>query len=191
MRRLAQELDTGPASLYVYFRNTAELHAAVLDELLGEVDLGPATAEGTWRSRLVDILTSYIQVLDAHPALSRSAVIARPRGEHYLDLVEALLAVLADGGIEGERAAWAVDVLLRFATATAAEDGGRRQAPEAQEEWAAVARALRSAEPERYPHLMAAGDDLVSGAPRARLAWMFHVLLNGILTAPAPDTLQA
>lgn len=42
MRRLAQELDTGPASQYVYFRNTAELHAAVLDELLGEVDLSPA-----------------------------------------------------------------------------------------------------------------------------------------------------
>ena len=35
MRRLAQELDTGAASLYVYVRNTAELHAAVLDELLG------------------------------------------------------------------------------------------------------------------------------------------------------------
>ena len=37
MRRLAQELDTGPASLYVYVANTAELHAAVLDELLGDL----------------------------------------------------------------------------------------------------------------------------------------------------------
>jgi len=35
MRRLAAALDTGPSSLYVYVRNTAELHAAVLDELLG------------------------------------------------------------------------------------------------------------------------------------------------------------
>ena len=34
MRRLAKELDTGPASLYVYFRNTAVLHGAVLDDLL-------------------------------------------------------------------------------------------------------------------------------------------------------------
>ncbi|MFK4274211.1 TetR/AcrR family transcriptional regulator, partial [Streptomyces milbemycinicus] len=34
MRRLAQELDTGPSSLYVYVANTAELHAAVLDSLL-------------------------------------------------------------------------------------------------------------------------------------------------------------
>ncbi|MEV8510654.1 hypothetical protein AB0368_38300 [Actinoplanes sp. NPDC051475] len=28
MRRLAEELDTGPASLYVYVRNMAELHGA-------------------------------------------------------------------------------------------------------------------------------------------------------------------
>ncbi|WP_323136054.1 TetR/AcrR family transcriptional regulator [Streptomyces sp. NBC_01481] len=51
MRRLAQELDTGPASLYVYVRNTAELHAAVLDELLGSVDMTPVSADGDWRDR--------------------------------------------------------------------------------------------------------------------------------------------
>ena len=39
MRRLAAELDTGPASLYVYLRNVAELHGAILDELLA--GLGP------------------------------------------------------------------------------------------------------------------------------------------------------
>ena len=42
MRRLAEELDTGPASLYVYVRNAAELHAAILDELLGTV--GPVSS---------------------------------------------------------------------------------------------------------------------------------------------------
>src|SRR5260370_42089116 len=61
MRRLAQELDTGPASLYVYVSNTAELHAAVLDELLGTVASPPA--EGDWRERLETVLTSYSDVL--------------------------------------------------------------------------------------------------------------------------------
>ena len=50
MRRLAQELDTGPASLYVYLRNTAELHAAMLEELLGRVDLTPVAARATGRN---------------------------------------------------------------------------------------------------------------------------------------------
>ena len=67
MRRLAQELDTGPASLYVYVSNTAELHAAILDERLGSVDLTPVTARGDWRERLETVLTSYTAVLFAHP----------------------------------------------------------------------------------------------------------------------------
>ena len=46
MRRLAQELDTGPASLYVYVADTAELHAAILETLLGEVDLEPVVEPG-------------------------------------------------------------------------------------------------------------------------------------------------
>src|SRR5580704_13814187 len=58
MRRLAAELDTGPASLYVYVRNTAELHAAVLDELLGLVGLSPEQEESQWSGSVVDVLWS-------------------------------------------------------------------------------------------------------------------------------------
>ncbi|MFD5703189.1 TetR/AcrR family transcriptional regulator [Streptomyces lasiicapitis] len=190
MRRLAQELDTGPASLYVYFRNTAELHAAVLDELLGEVDLGAtAAAAGPpgWRDRLARILSSYIEVLYEHPSLARSALVTRPRGERYLDLVEALLTVLAEGGMEGERAGWAVDLLLQYATATAAEHGTRGQADDTQEEWDALTETLRGARQDRHPRIAAAADQLVSGSPEARRTWALDVLLNGILTAPAPD----
>src|SRR6267154_655953 len=81
MRRLAQELDTGPASLYVYVRNTAELHAAMLEQ---------------------------------------SVLVTRPSGPAYLSLAEGILALLAAGGVPPARAAWAVDLLLHFATSTAA-----------------------------------------------------------------------
>src|ERR1700729_415650 len=63
MRRLAQELDTGAASLYVYVRNTAELHAAMLEELLGRVDLTPVAAPGDWHERLIQVLFSYTSIL--------------------------------------------------------------------------------------------------------------------------------
>src|ERR1700744_4169107 len=110
VRRLAQELDTGPASLYVYFRNTAELHAAILDELLGTIPAPPAG--GDWRDRLERVLTDYTVMLFEHPSLARSALVARPRGQHYLDLVESLLALLEEGGVPSAQAAWGVDVLL-------------------------------------------------------------------------------
>src|ERR1700742_2887071 len=150
MRRLAQELDTGPASLYVYVRNTAELHAAVLDELLGVVDLGPATAAGAWQDRLVAILVSYTTVLFEHPGLAQSALVARPTGDHYLRLLETLLALLDEGGVPADRAAWAVDLLLQFGTATAAEHAGRDDDTALTDTLAAVLR-----RPATHPHLAA------------------------------------
>ncbi|WP_405013950.1 TetR/AcrR family transcriptional regulator [Kitasatospora sp. NBC_01539] len=186
MRRLAQELDTGPASLYVYVRNTDELHAAVLDHLLGGVDLGPARAEGDWRERLERILTACMDLLFAHPGLAQSALLARPSGRHYLDLVDALLGLLAEGGAPDAQAAWGVDLLLQFATATAAEHSGHDLAPESREEWADLTRAVRDADPATHPRIAALGGLLLGGEPQARVTWGLRMLVNGILHTPVP-----
>ncbi|MGW6057056.1 TetR/AcrR family transcriptional regulator [Streptomyces sp. NPDC055189] len=186
MRRLAQELDTGPASLYVYVRNTAELHAAILDELLGGVEAAPA--DGEWRERLEQVLTSYTAVLFRHRGLAKAALVARPRGEHYLRLIETLLALLDEGGVPPGQAAWGVDLLLQYATATAAEHApGDRDAEVAQGEWDAVAKALRGASEETHPHVAGLAAQLLSGRPEARISWGFRTLINGILHTPVPD----
>lgn len=186
MRRLAHELDTGPASLYVYVANTAELHAAVLDELLGEVGLEPDG--GDWRERLVGVLISYIEVLFAHPALARSALTARPSGEHYLRLLERLLALLDEGGVPAAQAAWGVDALLLVATATAAEHSTRAQSTRREADWDALTRALREVPAKTHPHLNALAGSLLAGSPEDRLMWCFHMLVNGIAHTVVPDT---
>lgn len=185
MRRLAQELDTGPASLYVYVRNTAELHAAVLDELLGTVEAPPA--EGAWRERLEGVLTSYTGVLFEHPGLAQSALVARPSGNHYLNLVEGLLALLDEGGVPPGQAAWGVDLLLQHATATAAEHAVQNRAVHARDDWDALTRALHNASGDTHPHIAALAGRLVSGEPEARLSWGFQLLINGILHTPTPE----
>ena len=187
MRRLAQELDTGPASLYVYVRNTAELHAAVLDELLGAVDLSPVSADGDWRERLIQVLTSYTKVLFAYPGLAQSALVARPSGNHYLSLVEGLLSLLAEGGVPPRQAAWGVDLLLLYATASAAEHASRDRNPDAPDDEAALAATLLHASAGSYPHIAALGPELLSGPGEARLAWGFHVLIQGTFDTPTPD----
>jgi len=184
MRLLAQELDTGPASLYVYVANTAELHAAVLDELLGEVDLEPAEGEGDWRDRLAGVLTSYSDMLFEHPALARSALTARPNGEHYLRLLERLLALLDEGGVPRTQAAWGVDVLLQFATATAAEQSTRGQAPEAAEEWDALTRVIHGVDVKSHPHVHTLAASLLAGSPEDRMTWCLQALINGIAHTP-------
>ncbi|MET0132679.1 MAG: TetR/AcrR family transcriptional regulator C-terminal domain-containing protein [Kibdelosporangium sp.] len=190
MRRLATELDTGPASLYVYVRNTAELHAAVLDELLSGVDLGPVRAGGDWRERLENVLTSYTHVLFTHPGLAQSALVARPAGEHYVRLVEALLTLLAAGGVPGGQAAWGVDLLLQYATATAAEHVDEDPAVDADADWDVLAATVRKASSEAHPHIAAVSGELLSGSGRTRLSWGFRVLINGISGTPRPDPLS-
>ena len=105
MRRLAQELDTGAASLYVYVRNTAELHAAMLEELLAAVDLSPVTAAGDWAGRLVAVLWSYTSILFDHPGLAQSALVTRPSGPASLRLADGILALLSAGQVAPDRAA--------------------------------------------------------------------------------------
>ncbi|MFD8818766.1 TetR/AcrR family transcriptional regulator [Streptomyces sp. NPDC059627] len=180
MRRLAQELDTGPASLYVYVRNTAELHAAVLDELLGT--LGPAPARGDWRERLEQVLVAYTTMLLEHPSLARSALTSWPSGPHYLNLIETLLGLLDEGGVPRERAAWGVDLLLQRATATAAEHAGG----ESRGDWDALGRALGEVSERTHPHIAAASGLLLSGPPGARASWAFQALINGIEHTAVP-----
>lgn len=184
MRRLAEELDTGPASLYVYVANTAELHAAILEELLRKVDLRPVRAAGEWRDRLLAVLRSYTRVLFEHPVLAGSALVARPVGPNYLAVAEAVLTLLHEGGVPDAQAAWGIDVLLQVATATAAEQSARRENASADVEHQALVEVLRDASPRTHPRIVALGDDLLSGTPQDRLDWIFRVVVNGTLSTP-------
>lgn len=169
MRRLASELDTGPASLYVYVENTAELHGALLDELLSAVELD---------QDIVDLLSDYTRLLHGHPALARSVLTLRPAGPRYLRLVDALLARLAERGVPPRPAAWGVDLLLQQATASAAEHGtGGDDRPQVD--------AVHGLDRESYPHIHAVREELFSGTGEERMRWAIGTLLAGLGAAPA------
>ena len=85
------------------------------------------------------------------------------------------------------RAAWAVDILLHFATSTAAEQGTRHRAAGAEEEEDALAAALREAPAGTFPQIAALGAELLSGAGPDRLIWGFNVLISGIIQTPRPE----
>jgi len=188
MRRLAAELDTGAASLYVYVRNTAELHAAVLDEMLVPLALLPNDASEAWADRIRGTLWSYTGILIEHPALARSALVTRPSGVHFLALVERLLELLAEGGVAAGRAAWGIDLLLQFATSVALEHGTRNQTTGTQEEEEAVADALRRAATSgEYPAIEAIGEAALTGGAAERYGWGVAVLLGGIAMTAIPS----
>ncbi len=188
MRRLATELDTGPASLYVYVQNMAELHGAILDELLADLTLPDPDAAGVrWREELIGLLTAYTQVLLDQPGLARSILALRPSGPRYVRLIDTLLGLLHAGGVPVAQAAWGVDLLLQHGTATAAEHGVRREATEAQAEQDAFVEALNEAADGDCPNIARARHELFSGTGAQRLSWMFTAMIAGISTVAVPE----
>ncbi len=177
MRRLAAELDTGPASLYVYVRNTAELHGAMLDELVAELE-EPGSED--WREALIGLLGAYTELLYTHPSLARSVLTLRPSGPHYLRLIDTIVGLLLAGGVARRQAAWGVDILLQHATATAAEQGSRAEAVEADGDMEDLALALTEAGPDGYPHIDRVRDEILSGTGEQRMRWAFATIIDGL-----------
>ncbi len=189
MRRIAEVLDTGPASLYVYVRNTADLHAQILDALLSAVT-GSFPTEGTWRDRLKQLLMHYTLVLFEYPEIARMTLTTHPSGPNYLALVEHILALLKEGGMPNRDAAWMVDLLLLYATANAAEHSTRASSSQAADEDSTLAAVIATVDASMYPHIAQLGNELLSGKGIDRFQWGIDVFLAGALSTPRAFTEQ-
>ncbi|MEU6851413.1 TetR/AcrR family transcriptional regulator C-terminal domain-containing protein [Actinacidiphila alni] len=185
MTRIATALDTGPASLYVYVRDTEDLHAQILDALLAAVDVPPAGA-GTWRERLKVLLASYAEVLFSYPEISRMALSTQPNGPNYRRLGEAVLDLLTEGGVSDRAAAWGLDLLLLFPTAVAVEHS-QRSATRRSKDLEALSEQITALDASRYPNIVRLGGELMSGDGSSRADWSFDVLLDGIMAASARE----
>jgi AcrR family transcriptional regulator len=180
LRKVATSLETGPASLYAYVDDLRELQALVLDRALSKVAVrGPR--RGGWRANLVSLLKSYLEALFDAPGLAELALGTIAVGPNALRITETFLGLLADAGVDRRTAAWAVDLFLLYATAIAAEHGGRDSKQDPSNPAGAVVRAIREISALQYPQIHAAREDLLSGSGGQRVAWAIDVLLRGIL----------
>src|SRR5262249_39455637 len=126
-------------------------------------------------------LESYARVLFESRGLAQLALSAIAVGPHALRIVDTVLGLLEEGGIDRATAAWAVDLLLLYVTAIAAEQSDR---PSPTDALGPVAQALARAPADQFPHVHAASTELVSGEGEERFAWAIEVLISGILERP-------
>jgi TetR/AcrR family transcriptional regulator, tetracycline repressor protein len=112
MRRLAQRLGVAPNALYSHVAGRDDLIDALLDDTLNEVR-APDPRRGDWRAGIETIMRRTYAVLLAHPDLVPLYVARRgARGPRAVALGEAMLAMLARGGIEGDSAVEAMRTLI-------------------------------------------------------------------------------
>lgn len=186
LRKVAVALDTGPASLYAYVHDLEELYALALDRALAKVRLPEQARSSGWREPLVRTLESYGQVLSASPGLAQLAFGRAAVGPNALRITEALMSLLDEAGVNAATSAWAVDLLMLYVTAVAAEHTGGFDPAAPQ---GIIAQAIAGASKLEYPRIFAARAHLLSGTGDARFAWAIDVLLRGILQAPrSPET---
>src|ERR687885_131187 len=84
MRRVAAELDTGPASLYVYVENRQDLLNKMFDTVAGEVDISEPPDPKRWREQLVELVTRIRDAMDRHPGIARVPLANIPTGPNAM-----------------------------------------------------------------------------------------------------------
>jgi AcrR family transcriptional regulator len=122
MRRVAEQLGTGAASLYAHVSGRDELLELVFDELVGEVPL-PEPRADRWREQLRQMLLELYRALTAHADAALAGMGRVPTSPRALDATERMTLLMSLGGLTERVIALGIDQLALFVCATAFEDG--------------------------------------------------------------------
>lgn len=193
MRRVAQELGTGAASLYAYFANKDELLEQLLDRVVGEIPL-PVAGAGDWTAVVKRSCWDSRAVFLAHRDLVKVARANIPVGPNALRYTEALLAVLRGAGIPDRIAAWGMDQMSLVIVADAIESAihvshGRQTEADAEPYLAQVRDYFGSLPADRFPNLVAMAGAMTEGSGDERFAFAIDLMVDGLARyAGATDT---
>jgi AcrR family transcriptional regulator len=183
MRRVAQELGTGAASLYAHVTGREELISLVLDRVGQDVHCPPPDPE-RWQEQLKDVLRQARAVLAAHGDLARlSLETSPPTGENAMRTAEGVLAILLAGGLPVQVCAYAVDAVSLFVTATAAEEAARNTRSGAAPKDAffdQVREYYRGLPQDRFPVITSMVDELMRDAGDERFEFGLDLLVAGL-----------
>jgi AcrR family transcriptional regulator len=188
MRRVAQALDTGPASLYVYVADRDELQQLVFDAAIGTIEIDPIDPT-RWREQLKELARRMVKMMaEDFPGMAIMAMSHIPSGENAMRGAEAMLTLLKAGGASDEAAAYAADLLSLYVTAIAYEESLYRRLysdPQHEEqEVERLAERFAALDAERFPTMAALGPAMTRGDGRERFELGLDVLINGLLATP-------
>jgi len=183
MRRVAQELNTGAASLYAHVSNRDEPEDLVFDRIIGEVPL-PEPDPERWQEQLKQLMRDALATFARHPGSARLALARVPFTPNSLVYLEVLLVLMRQGGLSDRTAAFAVDLLSLYVTATAFEETiYLRQGLTGEavgERFAQMHGYLESLPADRFPNVVSMVGPLLSGGGEDRFEFGLDILIQGL-----------
>ncbi len=177
MRRVATALGVAPNALYSHVADKAELVDALLDAVLADVAI---PRRGDWRTRIERLLLDSRRVLLGNPDLV-PLFLARPNnGPNALRLGEALLEQCHRGGMVGEEATRALQVLLVYTIGATAFEVPRVRDPAPETRRRRGVQAVEQLDPRKFPLTTAAAGALASHPAEDLLRLGIRWLLDGL-----------
>jgi AcrR family transcriptional regulator len=201
MRRLADELGAGAASLYWHVGSKDGLLDLVLDEIIGEgLDqvLAETVGEGEvpdpdparWREQLKDVARAQRRTSLRHPYLVRITIGRIPMGPNALRYSEHVLAILRAGGLSPRLAVQGYLLLIATVNGftvdeTGVEDGAAESAPRgdpaAAAEAANMARDYIASLPaDLFPHMTSLADEFAFSDADERFELLIDIFVDGL-----------
>ncbi|MEV0613049.1 TetR/AcrR family transcriptional regulator [Nonomuraea sp. NPDC050404] len=189
MRRVAQALDTGPASLYAHVAGKEELLELIYERVLGEIRL-PERDPARWKEQLRGYALELHGMFRKHPDVARAALASIPMGPSSLRAAEFTYGLLVEAGMPPQEASLAIDRLSLYLVGDAYEGalhvarmraaGMRDQAEYFESFVAQIVSYYRSLPMEQFPHLANHVDDLTAADGEDRFHYGLALLLDGI-----------
>lgn len=189
MRRVAQELGTGPASLYAHVSSKEELHELMLDRLLSRLPR-PEPNPDIWTEQILEMARAQLKMLTSYPGIARVGLeTVIPAGPNALAYGEAVLAVLRAGGLPDRVAVFAFDTLSLWCSAFAYEISAIRTGEVDKAQIEARSREIGSymaARPAQFPNLLGVGQLLSEATAEERFEFALDVFLAGLVSVFKP-----
>jgi AcrR family transcriptional regulator len=183
MRRVADQLGTGAASLYAHVSGKDELLELVFDELVGQVPL-PEPDPKIWREQVRQMARDLRAILIAHRDAALAGLGRIPTSPKTLAAAETLVATLRAGGLSDRAIGLGLDQLTLYVAADAFETGLMEHGlmtPEDVERYYEDVHAFYLRLPaDRFPVLASIAEDVTGPDGDERFEFGLDVLIAGL-----------
>ena len=179
MRKLAQELDAGAASLYWHVGGKEELLGLLLDRIVGETRV-PEPDPANWQEQVKEMARETRRLLQRHRDAAQISMGRVPAGPHSMPVLERYLSVLVAAGLPPRVIAYAVDMFALYVGGFAFEESMRAPAGEETASPEQLRQYFGSLPPDRFPTLVGLADDLTAGDSDERFEFAIELLVRGL-----------
>ena len=191
MRRLAEELGTGAASLYWHVGSKDGLLDLVMDEVIGEGKV-PDPDPGRWQEQLKQVARDQRAASLRHPWLVRVSIGRIPMGPNALRYTERILAILRAGGLPPHLAVQGYLLLIATVNGFTIDETGVDDAtgatanvplrdPDTLQQAADQARDYIASLPaEAFPNMTALADEFAFSDPDERFELLIDIFVDGL-----------